>query len=184
MFYKPKYCCNCGEKIERANWTIFSSRRFCELCETENKGYEYALRAFAGIAILIGLGGFATYLQRSAPAKENETRVEAAGLKRGLAVENRGPAAGSPKLDGAANLSAKPPQAQSNSLQSNNPVAAVENLKQRENPSKSSTETAFYCGAMTKKGTPCTRRVKTKGRCWQHSGQPSMTGFGTSGASK
>jgi hypothetical protein len=37
------------------------------------------------------------------------------------------------------------------------------------------TEAAYYCGAATKKGTPCSRRVKRPGeRCWQHQGMPSM----------
>ena len=35
-------------------------------------------------------------------------------------------------------------------------------------------ETVYFCGAQTKKGTPCTRRVKGGGRCWQHQGQPAM----------
>lgn len=30
----------------------------------------------------------------------------------------------------------------------------------------------YFCGAITKKGTPCSRRVKSPGRCWQHIGQP------------
>jgi hypothetical protein len=44
---------------------------------------------------------------------------------------------------------------------------------QREPKRDSSTEAVYYCGALTKKGTPCTRRVKSPGRCWQHLGQPS-----------
>lgn len=182
MFYKPKYCCNCGEKIERANWTILSSRRFCELCETENKGFDYFVRSVVGIAMLMGMGGFATYLQRSASSNDPGSRVEAASLKRGLAAENRDAAAGQPRLDTAANLSAKTSQEPSDPPQSNDRAIAAENLKQRENPAKSSTEAVYYCGAMTKKGTPCTRRVKIKGRCWQHTGQPAMAGFETSGA--
>ncbi len=35
-------------------------------------------------------------------------------------------------------------------------------------------EEAFICGARTKKGTPCSRRVHEPGRCWQHKGMPSM----------
>lgn len=32
---------------------------------------------------------------------------------------------------------------------------------------------AIYCGAPTKKGTACRRRVKKAGeRCWQHKGRP------------
>lgn len=35
-------------------------------------------------------------------------------------------------------------------------------------------EEVYLCGAQTKKGTPCSRRVHTPGRCWQHKGMPSM----------
>jgi len=35
-------------------------------------------------------------------------------------------------------------------------------------------ETVYFCGAPTKKGTPCSRRVRGGGRCWQHQGQNAM----------
>jgi hypothetical protein len=35
-------------------------------------------------------------------------------------------------------------------------------------------EVVYICGARTKKGTPCQRRVRGPGRCWQHRGQPAM----------
>jgi hypothetical protein len=35
-------------------------------------------------------------------------------------------------------------------------------------------ETVYVCGARTKKGTPCSRRVHQPGRCWQHKGMPAM----------
>jgi hypothetical protein len=35
-------------------------------------------------------------------------------------------------------------------------------------------ETVYVCGARTKKGTPCSRRVHHPGRCWQHKGMPAM----------
>ena len=31
-------------------------------------------------------------------------------------------------------------------------------------------EKVYTCGARTKKGKPCSRRVKEPGRCWQHKG--------------
>jgi hypothetical protein len=31
-------------------------------------------------------------------------------------------------------------------------------------------EKVYFCGAPTKKGTMCSRRVKSGGRCWQHEG--------------
>jgi hypothetical protein len=36
------------------------------------------------------------------------------------------------------------------------------------------TETTYLCGARTKKGTPCSRRVRFPGRCYQHKGLPAM----------
>lgn len=35
-------------------------------------------------------------------------------------------------------------------------------------------EAVYICGARTKKGTPCSRRVHQPERCWQHKGLPAM----------
>ena len=35
-------------------------------------------------------------------------------------------------------------------------------------------EEVYLCGARTKKGTPCSRRVHGPVRCWQHKGSPAM----------
>jgi hypothetical protein len=35
-------------------------------------------------------------------------------------------------------------------------------------------EAVSICGARTKKGAPCSRRVRGTGRCFQHLGQPAM----------
>jgi len=35
-------------------------------------------------------------------------------------------------------------------------------------------EVVSICGARTQKGTPCQRRVRGTGRCWQHKGAPAM----------
>ncbi len=35
-------------------------------------------------------------------------------------------------------------------------------------------EEVYVCGARTKKGKPCSRRVHAPGRCWQHKGVPAM----------
>jgi len=35
-------------------------------------------------------------------------------------------------------------------------------------------ERVYICGARTKKGTPCQRRVRSLERCWQHRGRPAM----------
>jgi hypothetical protein len=36
------------------------------------------------------------------------------------------------------------------------------------------TEQTYICGARTKKGTPCSRRVHGPVRCWQHKGAKAM----------
>ena len=35
-------------------------------------------------------------------------------------------------------------------------------------------EAVYICGARTKKGTPCSRRVQQPTRCWQHKGAAAM----------
>ena len=35
-------------------------------------------------------------------------------------------------------------------------------------------EEVYLCGARTKKGTPCSRRMHAPVRCWQHKGLPAM----------
>ena len=35
-------------------------------------------------------------------------------------------------------------------------------------------EQTYICGARTKKGTPCSRRVRGPVRCWQHKGAQAM----------
>ncbi len=35
-------------------------------------------------------------------------------------------------------------------------------------------EAVYICGARTKKGTPCSRRVHQPARCWQHKGMKAM----------
>ena len=35
-------------------------------------------------------------------------------------------------------------------------------------------EPVYICGARTKKGTPCSRRVHQPARCWQHKGMPAI----------
>jgi hypothetical protein len=31
--YKPNFCVECGEKITRARWRVWTSRRYCQACE-------------------------------------------------------------------------------------------------------------------------------------------------------
>lgn len=167
MLYRPHFCCHCGEKIIRANWTLLTSRRFCEFCAIEQKQHDLIPRAVAVAVLLFGAAGFTAYIGggsgnlstdrgsgakvrqlKSDPTQRNDSIKSA-----NLTIANAGP------------------RTVSNSEQLSS-TSSNANTKQRGALSNSSTEPVYYCGAMTKKGTACTRRVKTPGRCWQHRDQP------------
>jgi hypothetical protein len=167
MFYHPHFCCHCGEKIVRARWTPFTSRRFCDFCAVEQKQHDLIPRAAAVLLLLFGAAGFTAYLSSGKGAAVSD-QPRAAKIK-GLKTE---PTGGEPSPAGANTTQRAPspaPDAIGDPSRRNNTTG--EN-KQRAAQGNSSTETIYYCGAMTKKGTACTRRVKAPGRCWQHIGQP------------
>lgn len=60
----------------------------------------------------------------------------------------------------------------------NSPLAKSESAGQSDmnanSPAPSIEEVAYICGARTKKGTPCSRRVHQPARCWQHKGAKAM----------
>jgi hypothetical protein len=157
MFYRPNYCCHCGEKVVRARWTPLTSRRFCEFCSVEQQQHDLLPRVGAAVAILIGLIGVTAYLSSGKTPSSSSTSA-ATALQRPVAQPRRSPD----------NNSESAQKTQQNAPTVTPPAA---NILQRAAQSTSSTEPVYYCGAMTKKGTACTRRVKTPGRCWQHQGQ-------------
>ncbi len=173
MFYRPNFCCNCGEKIQRAEWKLTASRRFCDVCEVENKGHEWLMRSVVGLSLVAGIFGFGTYMSTSGRNDQIvPTRAEqSADDRRNSAVPSSRPQ----------RLVAETGQAPPISSSIEGPAAAdLSNLavgsarKEQLKPQNSaSDEPVYFCGAMTKKGKPCSRRVKIKGRCWQHIGQPS-----------
>ena len=156
MLYRPNYCCHCGEKIDRAKWTPLTSRRFCDFCEIEQKQHDLLPRAAMVVALLVGAAGLTSYLAGSADTRE----TKAGGMKTLAANDVR------PTNRDSARSSPSPEAAVPNTDK------ATANSEQRRLPQNSSTEAVHFCGAPTKKGTPCTRRVKTKGRCWQHASDP------------
>lgn len=155
MLYKPNFCCNCGEKIEKADWNLLTSRRFCDVCSAENKLHDNIPRAaVAGglLMMMFGLGTFFGGRTNGSPTVQAPTAAPAA-LKFADAAPRSGP-------EGQTTL--PPPQA--SEPKPNAP-------KQKETGQTS--EKVYYCGALTKKGTPCSRKVKSPGsRCYQHEGKP------------
>jgi hypothetical protein len=173
MPYKPKYCCQCGEKIDRITWKLWTSRRFCELCEIDFSVYDWTIRSLFGIALLLGVLGIGSIFQK--PEKQltvaSNQFVGAANNNKNVNVKNETPVTNSNN-----NL----PTAKTNDSLSQSPTQAAllrQNLKNQpiESSSKEEpSEPVYFCGAQTKKGTLCSRRVKGGGRCWQHVGQPAM----------
>ncbi len=157
IFYKPNFCCNCGEKIERAEWKLWTSRRFCDICAVEKKQYDLGRRAAATAAVFVGIIGLFGIFNGKADSSGGRTEVAAfrkANLATASAVKKE------PKLPEKPNAE---PQTQAAKANVPNPIAT---------PQIKTVQPEYICGAMTKKGTPCSRKVKTKGRCWQHAGQP------------
>jgi hypothetical protein len=167
MLFKPNFCCNCGVKIERAEWSVLTSRRFCEVCAVENKGHDWAPRIAVIAGILAGVFGIGAYLGRPSTAEvplklaENEpARKLTVGAKQQLSIkdeERNSPQAQNDPATAAISL----------------PNGAVGAEAAKDQSRGLAAEPVHYCGALTKKGKPCSRRVKTKSRCWQHTGQPS-----------
>ena len=150
--YQPNFCVECGERLERRGWLGFLSHagaRFCDNCG-RRLGKSALARSLVGLA-LIGFTAFALgrWLRPGAPP---------------LIIQR---SASSPLSDLPLDLSGG---------------ASIANRKGFD-PGKlnESTnvevadDTVYLCGARTKKGTPCRRRVHSAGeRCYQHKGMPAM----------
>lgn len=122
--YRPNFCAECGEKIVRLRWRMWTSRRFCGSCAPKF-ARTHALRRTLTAIVLLFAGMLIGRGTRQQP--------------RPLVIE-------------------RPPATQ------NSPTA----------PAPVAIDDVYICGARTKKGTPCSRRVHGPVRCWQHKGVPAM----------
>ena len=165
MLYRPNFCCQCGEKVARARWTLLSSRRFCEFCEVEQKEHDLFVRGIVVISLLLGAAGLTSYVSsggKNAAQLSQKSTTQTGEFR--PAVDPKRQVL--PRTN--SNGSGAHDQTIQNSADVEPPVAGLD-TKQRQPAANSSTEPVYYCGALTKKGTPCSRRVKAKGvRCWQH----------------
>jgi hypothetical protein len=171
MLFRPSFCANCGERIERSEWGLLTSRRFCAVCESEFKGQDYIPRVFVVFGLLAFVFGFGGYLRSG--SNVSESRI-ARQTKRSVEV---------PPTDPQPQLKERPPEqqnantaavnAQPRSLVSAPAPATQTDLQPIRRP-VSVVDDAYICGAETKKGTPCSRRVKGNIRCYQHLGMPAM----------
>ncbi len=180
--YRPSYCCDCGEAIERVNWRIFTSRRFCDSCESTFLFDEWLNRVAFGMSILIGLIGVGAYFSSGNQEMVNDS----------FEVENVIPESSAPRgLVGSEEKKRRSKGA--DEITSDNTKVGVEvartpsriedkevgKARQKQKQALIGAqieveEPVYFCGAATKKGKPCSRRVKGGGRCWQHTGKKAM----------
>jgi hypothetical protein len=171
MRYKPTFCCHCGEKIERPNPSFTDSKMFCDVCKHDFVLPRAAPVVFAVLMLMVGLFGIGGLWRGGEKTAALATRQLAANPP----VSSKNAANIASPVSSNQNA---PQAAQTNSVQTNAP--GVANLKTDRLPKQTETspvttdEAVYFCGAMTKKGTPCSRRVKGGGRCWQHKGQAAM----------
>ncbi|MDQ6788216.1 MAG: hypothetical protein M3033_15535 [Acidobacteriota bacterium] len=176
MSYKPKYCCQCGEKVERTNWRLWTNRRFCQLCETDYGVSDWIQKISFVVLFLIAIVGVGNLWRK--PEKElvvtsNQTASNLSNANKNVAVQPNP----SQNSNSASVQSTVPTKEVNSAVQTKQATALLkqnETGKQFEGQSPTAQEIIYFCGARTKKGTPCTRRVKNGGRCWQHIGQPAM----------
>jgi hypothetical protein len=146
--YRPKFCAECGGKILRLHWRVWTSHKFCEVCSPVFVKAEMG-RAVIVSAALFVIGLAFGHASLSAPPP--------------LLVERH--------QDAQVSTLRKPGVVDATTQNDNSGVAAAGNSA---NSPPSAAEVVYLCGARTKKGTPCTRRVHGPVRCWQHKGMPAM----------
>ncbi len=171
MLFRPSFCANCGEKIERAEWFIWTSRRFCQVCESEYKGQDLIPRAVVIFGMLIGVFGIGSYLSSGAanadlrgvkvPRKLVEQPISSPGNSDFKSPDARDQKNAAPVFE----------QPEQKELASKTLTALS---AQPAKPKNEAVEQVYFCRAETKKGTPCARRVKGNIRCYQHIGMPAM----------
>jgi len=132
--YRPNFCSQCGEKIIRLRWRLWTSRRFCDRCLPQFRRERW-LASLLVIATFVFLGFISGRALKPNPPP--------------VVIKRIAPAPTSPQQT--------PP-----------PTGPT------QSPSFPQEEQVYICGARTKKGTACSRRVHGPVRCWQHKGMPAM----------
>ena len=145
--YKQNFCSACGAKVLRLRWYFLTSRRFCTKCARRFRTARLVPSLFAMFG-LFSAGYLVGLVRRADPPP--------------LIIERR---SDSPLTDTSAANSPLPNASSESRTSSNHPISSPPALE----------EVVYLCGARTKKGTPCSRRVHGPVRCWQHKGMPSMS---------
>jgi len=175
MLFRPSFCCNCGERIERPEWKLWTSRRFCALCSTDFTLQEFLPKGIVALAAIVSVIGAVNYFS-SGQTRSNLVLTRAAEKQaaqdqppadnKATAFQNNLPARSEPKQSAA--VPTVDERAVPRTLTAIPPADAATRLAAQ------STGPVYFCGAETKKGTACSRKVKGNVRCWQHAGMPAI----------
>jgi hypothetical protein len=134
-----KFCSECGEQLKVKAITRLPFRAFCAQCSPRFNRARLIL--FAAPALCAGIGfAFGNYTKTREPFYYIGSPVES----------------GASRSDHSAERNAAPSS------------RATESGMQREQLVISPSATEAICGARTKSGKPCQRKVKGGGYCWQH----------------
>ena len=139
------FCRNCGARLARKRWRLWMRGALCDDC-ARRPGVNTRGRTIVVIGLLAAAAfAFGRYLRPAQPP---------------MIIQR---AANSPLSDAPLDLS---------SMAKRGAGSASPNVV---TPSRTDDEPAYICGARTKKGTPCRRRVHVAGeRCYQHKGRTAM----------
>jgi hypothetical protein len=183
MFYRAKYCAECASELPDYGESFWQRSGFCEVCKPNFKKVELVSRfggiAVAAVATVFGIG---TLLQKPQEAPLNVTKVEIASVasvqKPAQKVENNQPnsAAQPKKVEASQPVALSSKQAETQTLKQlpQQPFDKKVQQNVQEVQQTFVQEIVYACGAKTKKGSPCSRKVKGNVRCWQHLGQEAM----------
>jgi hypothetical protein len=164
--YKPNFCCACGERVLRERWRAWTSRRFCPLCAKRfRKGWA---APFVTACALASTGFIVGRLMRPAPPP---LTIERGALPLPSLLLKNASGQDARRNDGAAgDAQTSDGDSQARGGAVTRPVGASV-AEDVTDPN----EVIYICGARTKKGTPCQRRVRGAAvRCYQHKGMPAM----------
>ena len=136
--YKPNFCAQCGLKVLRLKYHVWTSRKFCDDCARALRKERFV--PWVITVFLIASVGYFTGRART-PAAPPLTIIRRADSPL-TGPEDPGPI----KSTGS----------------------------DKRSTTVSTGQEVYLCGAETKKGTPCSRRVHGPVRCWQHKGARAM----------
>lgn len=168
FLYKPNFCKECGEKIERESWHLWTNRDFCDNCAPVFWLSALMPSLLGGVVLLFGgifLGSLGQKQPKPVMMAANPPQYQQNVEPKPLVSSNQ------PVQPIATPV--ETPAANGNSQANSNVSNASKQPLQSIKPAPT-TEAVYICGARTQKGTPCSRRVKIPGRCWQHPGKPSL----------